>query len=80
MVLVSFGIGRKLWPIFSFGFCIGPKPKRWFRSYTRHLNFKEGVCRLLPFTRLFCHKGNLVAYMEMTENALQDIDAAPAAA
>ena len=34
MVSVSFGIGRKLRPIFSFGFSIGPKPKRWFRSYT----------------------------------------------
>ena len=30
MVSVSFGIGRKLRPIISFG----PKPKRWFRSYT----------------------------------------------
>ena len=33
MVSVSFGIGRKLRPIFSFGLGIGPKPKRWFRSY-----------------------------------------------
>ena len=30
----NFGIGWKLRPIFSFGFGIGPKPKRWFRSYT----------------------------------------------
>ena len=37
MVSVSFGIGRKLRPIFSFGFGIGPKPKRWFHSYTRSL-------------------------------------------
>ena len=33
-LLISFGIGWKLRPIFSFGFCIGPKPKRSFRSYT----------------------------------------------
>ena len=34
-------------------------------------------CLSLDF---FYHIGNLVAYMEMTKNALQDIDAAPAAA
>ena len=34
MVSVRFGIGRMFRPIFSFGFGIGPKPKRWFRSYT----------------------------------------------
>ena len=33
MVLVSFGIGLKLRPIFSFGFGIGPKPNRWFWLY-----------------------------------------------
>ena len=42
MVLVSFGIGRKLRPIFSFGFGIGPKPKTWFRSYTKsELHFSD---------------------------------------
>ena len=30
MVSVSFGIGRKLRLIFSFGFVIRPKPRRWF--------------------------------------------------
>ena len=34
MVSVSFCIGLELRPIFSFGFGIGPKPKRWFQSYT----------------------------------------------
>ena len=32
--------------IFSFGFGIGPKPKRWFRSYTSMYHYFIAVCRL----------------------------------
>ena len=32
--------------IFSFGFGIGPKPKRWFRSYTTARLFSDDDCRV----------------------------------
>ena len=31
---LGYGIGQTYRPILGFGFCIRPKPKKWFRSYT----------------------------------------------